>query len=169
MAQADFPYIRNTIEHELAHFGQTFLSTIIDFLNNSYEDVANVGLPSKKVQAPSEYYSKYDNLTEKEKDLTNPENEEIYKKYIIEDKEFYPQLINAISALKRRIIIYPVDVRLEFVKSFIGIDNNFEKLYGSAWVANRFFAILKEKAPKKWRKAVIELYKEINPLLNKRN
>lgn len=141
--------LNNTIEHELGHFVQEILQQI------------------KTGQSQLDYYAtgkKRINYGVNSKKLSNKQEQENKTKHELRDIEFYTRLGDVKSELVDRIGFYKnQQEKLDTFKDIVGIAREKRNYYDYYKQKNYWLETLKQENPKKWYKAVKELYKELFP------
>ncbi len=167
-----------TIYHELQHMGQNYLQikntrkykAITKEDPYPYEDPPKfqAGLPSQSIQNKVVWHDP--------KSVTSlPKDEQGELHHGLRDIEFYTDLNDEIETLKRLIIKYPKNIRMELVKSFINKNytpklqdkvpyldrEEIWRLTNTVSFHSNFFENLLKYEPGKYQKAVKELFKKI--------
>ena len=136
--------IEETLIHELTHLGQDMLSSIKSMQMIKTKN-HGVGLPSKKIR----------NTTH------DPAGHSLSKKNLehsLRDIEFYTNLGDAVKYFRDNLPFIPAREVKDAAEQFVGISSG-------AIVRmpiNHSFQVLRDKAPKKWEKAVKVFWKELN-------
>lgn len=141
--------VRETVNHELEHFGQSLLRKNLN-QSTLRERKPGAGFVSRKNQS---------------KDVSQGSLDARYSPdalYVLDDAEFYPLLRDEITRLKKHIekVLHhqgeDYTVRKDLTRMFEGFIGKFHSQNTS-----RFFSLLKTNAPGKYHKTVTEAYKSI--------
>jgi len=144
--QYDYADIRDSIEHELIHYGQDILQTALGS--------EGAGLPSRKVRQPdvTQHLDRYDPMVKKlRKEGITPS---LF--HDLDDVEFYTELNAAIKEVRRVMDGVEPDERRGAFDVLVGLAKR------KGWVRPiPFLQALRKGAASKWKKAVGELAKEV--------
>jgi len=154
--------LHNTVEHELVHASQSFISDMIYRHNEPpippYAQTLQFGLPTKNVRSPHR-----DPEGHIRSPITNKRLKRPQQVHELRDIEFYPSLLDAFNRFKRYVILHSLTFQEEYplnkaIKIYVGT-NKVEKDF----ISSTFFKKLKRHNAPKWRKAVKEF---INAVLS---
>jgi len=137
--------IEETLIHELTHLGQDILSSIKSMQMIKTKN-RGVGLPSKKIRNISHDPSGY---ASSRRDL----------EHSLRDIEFYTNLGDAIKFFRDNLRSIPAKEVKDAAKQFVGMPSSGVIV---RMPINHSFQVLRDKAPKKWEKAVKVFWKELN-------
>jgi hypothetical protein len=167
--------LRNSIEHELRHFGQTLMSEVLGIGSPWFSKrEPQPGMPSRKILTPE--FKQRGAPAKGERDRQRPGVPSRQQQHHLDDVEFYTDLAGAIDRIKLEIRhmnmkreeysqgpLSPADMKLVFSR-MVGHKvprKDSDRLYLTYKDPSSFFIALQRFAPGKWRKAVSEAFKEI--------
>lgn len=161
--------IYQTTRHELQHLAQSFMFFFKRYISNDLRVKFQAGMPSKSIQnEDGNPKSKKEIMLGQEGGMPTDPTEPGRLHHNLRDIEFYTDLNDDIDRLKKFLIRIPPRLRMNVIKHWIDpksdynpelvkyINKNFLEFPSSA-----FFQNLLKWEPKKYRKAVIELLKEV--------
>jgi hypothetical protein len=153
--------LRNSISHEMQHFGQDFLARIVK--------TDKAGLPPRKIRTPEIEQSwrgrkerstgqvrKYSPREQAIIDRLDKQGITKEMFHDLDDVEFYTELTAAIRDIQKSVEFVDKNIRDDVLHSMLGVGKPLPGAYPPY-----FIKLLKDHAPLKWRKAVIEIYKAL--------
>lgn len=161
--------IKRTVRHELQHYGQMLLNSLIRVGPVRPGSRGNgAGLPSNKIRSKEQdYFGR----------MLSPNSSYISTDHQLIDSEFYTNLSDSIDRFINTSKYIPHNLLKEFAKVWVGEKSNFtatirkdielfNSILKSVYIGPQEpFTTLKIKSPEKWRKAVKEFYSKIRYLL----